>query len=136
MAELALQKHPACEHNTGGMLFSSPEPNPAQIEHLQRVIEKHRRMIFARKSEKLTRELEQLELRLEELETTQAAEQAADEAQPPSSPQSASKPRISRPGRKPLPEDLPREMILHMPGHDACPCCGGELRQFGEDVSK
>ena len=40
-----------------------------QIEHLKLVIEKYRRMIFGRKSEKLTGELERLEFRLEELET-------------------------------------------------------------------
>src|SRR3954462_2798714 len=54
--------------------------NSQEIEHLKLVIEKYRRMIFGRKSEKLTRELEQLELPLEELETTQAADQAADAA--------------------------------------------------------
>lgn len=27
-------------------------------------------------------------------------------------------------------------MITHMPEHDCCPCCGGQLRQFGEDVSE
>ena len=113
--------------------------NSQEIEHLKLVIEKYRRMIFGRKSEKLTRELEQLELRLEELETTQAADQAAQEAaeaQQPNSPKSDSKPRTSRPRRKPLPEDLPREVIMHMPEHDCCPCCGGQLRQFGEDVSE
>ena len=47
-----------------------------EIEHLKLVIEKYRRMIFGRKSEKLTGELEQLEFRLEELETAQAAEEA------------------------------------------------------------
>ena len=62
--------------------------NTHEIEHLKLVIEKYRRMIFGRKSEKLTRELEQLDLRLEELEATQAADQAAAEAQQPSSPQS------------------------------------------------
>ena len=35
--------------------------NSQEIEHLKLVIEKYRRMIFGRKSEKLTRELEQLE---------------------------------------------------------------------------
>src|ERR1700690_1005231 len=54
--------------------------NSQEIEHLKLVIEKYRRVIFGRKSEKLTRELEQLELRLEELETTQAADQAAEDA--------------------------------------------------------
>jgi transposase len=109
-----------------------------EIEHLKLVIEKYRRMIFGRKSEKLTGELEQLEFRLEELETAQAAEeaaQAATEAAQPSSTQTDSK-RRSRPARKPLPEDLPREVVTHLPAHNCCPDCGGALRQFGEDVSE
>jgi transposase len=109
-----------------------------EIEHLKLVIEKYRRMIFGRKSEKLTGELEQLEFRLEELETAQAAEeaaQAATEATEPSSTQTDSK-RRSRPARKPLPEDLPREVVTHLPPHNSCPDCGGALRQFGEDVSE
>jgi transposase len=109
-----------------------------QIEHLKLVIEKYRRMIFGRKSEKLTGELEQLEFRLEELETAQAAEearQATSEATQPSSTQTDSK-RRSRPVRKPLPEDLPREVVTHLAVHNCCPDCGGALRQFGEDVSE
>jgi len=112
--------------------------NTHEIEHLKLVIEKYRRMIFGRKSEKLTGELEQLEFRLEELETAQAAEeaaQAATEATQPLSTQTDSK-RRSRPARKPLPEDLPREVVTHLPAHNCCPDCGGALRQFGEDVSE
>ena len=108
-----------------------------EIEHLKLVIEKYRRMIFGRKSEKLTAQLEQLEFRLEELETAQAAEearQAATEAATPSAAQAAK--RRSRPSRKPLPEDLPREVVTHLPPHSNCPDCGGALRQFGEDVSE
>jgi transposase len=109
-----------------------------QIEHLKLVIEKYRRMIFGTKSEKLTGELEQLEFRLEELETAQAAEEAAQEASEatqPSSTQAVTKLR-RRPARKPLPEDLPREVVTHLPAHNCCPDCGGALRQFGEDVSE
>src|SRR5579859_415374 len=112
--------------------------NTQEIEHLKLVIEKYRRMIFGRKSEKLTGALEQLEIRLEELETTQAADeaaQAATEATQPSSTRTDSK-RRSRPARKPLPEDLPREVVNHLPAHSCCPDCGGALRQFGEDVSE
>lgn len=108
------------------------------IEHLKLVIEKYRRMIFGRKSEKLTGQLEQLEFRLEELETAQAAEEAvqtATEAAQPASNRTDSK-RGSRPARKPLPEDLPREVITHLPPHNCCPDCGGALRQFGEDISE
>ena len=106
-----------------------------QIEHLKLVIEKYRRMIFGRKSEKLTGQLEQLELQLEELETAQGADeaaQAATEAAPPSSAQATRK----RPARRPLPEHLPREVVTHLPAHDCCPDCGGALRQFGEDVAE
>lgn len=109
-----------------------------EIEHLKLVIEKYRRMIFGRKSEKLSGELEQLEFRLEELETAQAAEearQAATEATQASSTRTDSK-RRSRPARKPIPEDLPREVVTHLPAHNCCPDCGGALRQFGEDVSE
>jgi transposase len=107
------------------------ESSHQQIEHLKLVIEKYRRMIFGSKSEKLKGQLEQLEFQLEELETEQAATEAA---QPSSSPTTTrSRPRARR---KPLPEDLPREVITHLPPHTCCPDCGGALRQFGEDVSE
>jgi transposase len=95
-------------------------------------------MIFGRKSEKLTGQLDQLEFRLEELETAQAAEEvreAATEAAQPASTRTDSK-RRSRAQRKPLPEDLPREVVTHLPPHSNCPDCGGALRKFGEDVSE
>ena len=112
--------------------------NTHEIEHLKLVIEKYRRMIFGRKSEKLSGELEQLEFRLEELETAQAAEEArqtATEAAEPAPTRTEAK-RRSHPARKPLPEDLPREVVTHLPPHNCCPDCGGALRQFGEDVSE
>src|SRR5208337_2654934 len=112
--------------------------NAQEIERLKLIIEKYRRMIFGRKSEKLTAQLEQLEFRLEELETAQAAEEAAQtaaESAQPASNLSAAKPR-RRPSRKPLPEDLPREVVTHLPAHNCCPDCGGALRKFGEDVSE
>ena len=105
------------------------------IEHLKLVIEKYRRMIFGRKSEKQTAQLEQLEFQLEELETAQAADEAATQAAQPSAAQPAAKAR-PRPARKPLPEDLPREVITHLPAHNCCPDCGGALWKFGEDVSE
>jgi len=129
------------KHNESVEQHKQLRSSSQEIEHLKLVIEKYRRMIFGRKSEKLTRELEQLELRLEELETAQAADQAAEaaaEAEQPSSPQSDSKPRTSRPRRRPLPEDLPREVIMHMPELESCPCCGGprtlKARALGFDA--
>jgi transposase len=42
----------------------------------------------------------------------------------------------TRSRRKPLPEHLQREVVNHTCDGDCCPDCGGESRQFGEDVSK
>ena len=101
-----------------------------QIVHLKLVIEKLRRTIFGRKSEKVVIQLEQLELELEELETAQAAAgTAADAVCPEAAP-------AARPRRKPLPEHLRREAVTHAPEHTCCPDCGGELKHFGEDVSE
>jgi transposase len=121
-----------------GELLEQHKSNAQEIEHLKLVIEKYRRMIFGRKSEKLTGQLEQLEFRLEELETAQAADEAvqdAKEASQQGSIERVAKPR-RRPARKPLPEHLPREVVTHLPAHDCCPDCGSTLRQFGEDVSE
>lgn len=99
-----------------------------QIEHLKLVIEKLRRKIFGKKSEKIVVQLEQLEL--EELETAQAAaETIADAVRP------EAEPRV-RPRRKPLPEHLRREELTHAPDATCCPDCGGSLKLFGEDVSE
>ena len=79
--------------------------NAQEIDRLKLIIEKYRRMIFGRKSEKLTGQLEQLEFRLEELETAQAADEAAQDAKEASQQSPAqtvtTKPR-RRPVRKPL----------------------------------
>jgi len=119
-------------------LLEHRRSNAQEIERLKLIIEKYRRMIFGRKSEKLTGQLEQLEFRLEELETAQAADEAAQDAKEASkqgSTQTVTKPP-RRPARKPLPEDLPREVVTHLPAHNCCPDCSGALRKFGEDVSE
>ncbi|HZB87880.1 MAG TPA: IS66 family transposase [Terracidiphilus sp.] len=101
-----------------------------QIEHLKLLVEKLRHRLFGQKSEKIVAQLEQLELELEELETEQAAaETVADAVVPQAEP-------VSRPGRKPLPDHLPREVVTHEFHSDCCAECGCALRQFGEDVSE
>jgi transposase len=101
----------------------------SDIEHLQLVIAKLRRMMFGSKSEKVAHDIEQLELKLEELETVRA-EQASQAVAAASDKPSA------RPARRPLPEQLPRDIRVHEPGMTSCPDCGGELHCFGEDVSE
>jgi transposase len=99
-----------------------------EIEHLELVIAKLRRMIFGTKSEKVTREIEQLELTLEELETGKAERVSATT--------NTEAPPRNKPTRRPLPAHLPREVHTHLPAEAACPDCGGELRKLGEDVSE
>jgi transposase len=106
-----------------------------EIEKLKFQIAKLRRMQFGRSSERLTRQIEQLELRLEELEAGEAEEisKAAAEDQPLPIREG------DRPKRKPLPDHLPRQEIVHEPAHDgagACPGCGGGMARLGEDVTE
>ena len=80
------------------------ELNLTEIEHLKLLIAKLKRMQFGRSSERLDREIEQYELRLEELQSTQA-QQAA--------PAKSKAEEKVQPVRRPLPEHLPREQVLH-----------------------
>lgn len=111
-------------------LHAQLESRNTEIENLKLLILKLKRMQFGRKSEKLDRQIEQLELRLEDLEAT-AAESAPDE--PENVPQTE---RTAKPGRRPLPENLPRETTRREPKQKACPDCGGALRLLGEDVTE
>lgn len=100
----------------------------AEIEHLKLMIAKLRRMQFGRKSEKLDHQIEQLELQLEDLQADEA--EAAREM--PAVDQAPRKKSV----RRPLPEHLPRDDKVYLPEGDACPSCGGGLRQLGEDVAE
>ena len=96
-----------------------------EIEHLNLIIAKLKRLQFGRRSEKLDREIEQLELRLEELQVS---------AVPPV-PQRVEKSPAQTPVRRPLPEHLPRTRVEHTPAC-ACPDCGTAMRRIGEDVAE
>ena len=104
-----------------------------EIENLNLLVLKLKRMHFGQRSEKMNAAIEQLELRLEELEASQAAAglPPAQLALQAVSPQAARKP-----ARRPLPAALPREIETIAPQQDACPDCGGALRTLGEDVSE
>ncbi len=101
----------------------------SEIERLVLLVEKLQRMLFGAKSEKVLRQIGQLELQLEEMQAASAIEES--EAVAP-----ADRPAPAKPFRRPLPERLPREVHTHMPGHEACPDCGGKLRELGEDVAE
>lgn len=96
----------------------------AEIERLNMMIAKLRRMQFGRNSEQLDAMIDQLQLSLEEWQVIQT------ELTPPTEPP----PRVAS-RRKPLPEHLLRELHVHPP-ESQCSGCGGKLRQLGEDVSE
>lgn len=101
----------------------------SEIERLKLLVEKLQRMLFGTKSEKVLRQIEQLELQLEELQVATAADLQHLAAR-------SGKSAPAKPFRRPLPEHLPREIHTHMPEHDACPDCGGKLRDLGEDAAE
>src|SRR5665213_3036605 len=100
-----------------------------EIERLLLLVEKLQRMLFGARSEKVLRQIEQLELQLEELHVANAVEELQAVAP-------AERPAAAKPFRRPLPEHLPREVYTHLPNHEACPDCGGRLRELGEDAAE
>src|SRR5258707_229196 len=104
-----------------------------EMERLKLLIAKLKRMQFGRKSEKLDRQIEQLELRLDELEASRAEKLASTFATPTAAPVVN---QTAKRARQPLPAHLPRETRKVLPKQEACPDCGGKLKQLGEDVSE
>ncbi len=110
----------------------------AEVETLKLTIAQLRRDKFGASSERGARLIDQLELQLAELEERIAQDGAAAEiaAPEPKQPDSTSgKEKHRKPARRPLPEHLPRERIVH-PAPSTCPCCGGPLRKLGEDITE
>ena len=104
-----------------------------QLERMRMELARLKRMQYGRSSEQLDQQIAQLELSLEELEASAAQIGAPDLAA--SSPASIAAKTRTPPVRRPLPESLPRETLVHA---TACRCgaCGGELRPLGEDVAE
>ena len=92
-----------------------------------------------RKSEQLSRE--QLALFAEELKAqgVNLPEEASGDDEDDNVPPSTGGPNTARPhGRRPMPEDLKRERIVHdlAEAEKHCPACAQELRLIGEESSE
>jgi len=98
-----------------------------ELEKLRFEIACLKRAKYGRSSEQLDRELVQMQLSIEDLEASLAAK--PPEVRP------VPKQTTQKPVRRPLPEQLPREEIVHE-NPCTCPDCGGELRTLGEDSSE
>ena len=107
----------------------------AQIAALTLMIEKLRRALYGRRSERSERLLGQLELELDELTASATEDDLAAETAPGRTTQVKGFER-RRPSRKPFPEHLPRERVV-VPAPASCTCCGSQrLSKVGEDVTE
>jgi len=111
-------------------LQSIIQPYEKQIDILEEQIRHLRSQLFGRKSERyITSDQKQLDL-FDEAE--EAAEKALRKESMIVVPAHARK----KPGRKPLPAELPRIQVIH----DLAPldkmCCGKEMARIGEEISE
>ena len=107
----------------------------AQIAALTLMIEKLRRALYGRRSERRERLLGQLELALDELTASATEDELAAEKAAAASTEVKGFVR-RKPSRKPFPDHLPRERVV-VPGPTACECCGSDrLSKVGEDVTE
>lgn len=114
-------------HGLVHQLVAELKARELRVEQLEARIAKLQRLQFGHSSEKRAQEIEQLQLALDELheETgirAQAQPAIVHEA-------------LGKPYRRPLPDHLPREEIVHEAAC-VCPQCGGTLRRLGEEVSE
>lgn len=103
-----------------------------EIEKLKAQIARLRRMQFGRSSEKLDTTIAQLELLLDDIEEERGEGEEQHQTSAPDAAQRA------KPVRRPLPDHLPREEVVHGPAVEDCRCprCGGAMRRLGEDVTE
>ena len=102
------------------------------IEQYKAPLAQLRRVQFGRSSEKLVTRIAPLELMLEDLEEGEAIRTAPLAKRVPDQPRRERR----QPVRRPLPDHLPREEIVHHPA-SVCPGCGGtRFSQLGEDVTE
>lgn len=113
-------------------------PRRLQIEHMKAQLAVLRRARFGRSSEKLDREIEQLEFVLGELEEGVAEAQERTARAKTDGPVGERRRNAARKpfGRKPLPDHLPRERVVHEAPLACSSCSGTVLRKIGEDVTE
>ena len=102
------------------------EEEERKNEHLRAQLDKLRRMLFGVSSEKLLREVDDAQTALEQRE--QDSDRRTGRVDDPQVPRQL---RHSR-HRRPLPENLPREINRLEPPETCCPECGGRLDYLGE----
>jgi transposase len=132
-APAALPNDPAELRALAALLQAEVYAKTLQIEKLKAQLAALRRARFGRSSEKLDRDIEQLELLLGDLEAGDAEATARAVRAGAEKPARSGTSAAVASGRRPLPEHLPRESVVHAAA-PVCRSCGGtELRKIGED---
>lgn len=107
----------------------------ALISYLKLEIEKLRRQLYGHRSERKTRLLDQMELQLEELEAATTEDEVAA-AKTAARTQTVKSFERKRPGRKPFPDDLPRERIV-IPAPESFPAAARRsCRSWGRTLPR
>jgi transposase len=105
----------------------------ALVAALKLTIEKLRRELYGRRSERKARLLDQLELELEDLTARATEDELAAEQAAVGTVEGFTR---RKPSRKPFPAHLPRERVV-IPAPAVCGCCGSDrLSRIGEDVTE
>lgn len=107
------------------------EKKDERIEELQGQIDALKRYLYGKRSEKklAPSDPNQLDLFADQSEAT--PEEIKEETRPPKRPR-------RRSARRPIPDDLPREEIVHDLSEEekTCSCCGKPMARIGEDVTE
>ena len=133
----ACQEMLRLEHQVKLQLLEQLENNNRKIMHMEHQLQQLLRRLYGRSSEKFDpNELPLFGEGMMELPATEEPEIETAEAQ-----ERKSKPKphvVKGHGRRKLPDDLPRERVVHDLADDekACPCCGEMRAVIGEVVSE
>lgn len=114
------------------IIFSLEQKYRSDIEYLQERLRLFQKELFGRKSEKQDLPIDRKQLQLfDEAESSVAEISAKDDDLV------IAEHKRKKPKRKPLPEDLPRQEVIHdlKPEEKIC-ACGAELSRIGQDVSE
>lgn len=108
------------------------------IDHLRSEIARLRHELFGKRSEKLGRIDKEQSLLFNEIEIAAKSEEEESQALADAAPLFVREYTRKKPGRRPLPSDLPRREIIHdiSDADKICSVHGAPLPRIGEDVSE
>ena len=99
-----------------------------QVSSLQRQLDWFKRHVFGKRSERVADDPNQLEL-LSAVPQTIAPAPVETQEIPAHT-------RSKHPGRREIPENIPRERTEYLPDETVCGGCGKELSRIGEEITK